>query len=133
MPSDKHIFIVDDHTSMRRALRRLIEATPELAVAGEAATAEAALAAPELDAADLLLVDLNLPGMSGVDMTGELHARQPDYPCVVVSAFWEPSIVESALQAGAGGFASKCRSDALIASLEQVLAGERDVVAVGDG
>lgn len=133
MPSDKRIFVVDDHSSVRRALRRLIEATPELAVAGEAASAEAALTAPELEAADLLLVDLNLPGMSGVDMIGELHARQPDYPCVVVSAFWEPSVVERALRAGAGGFVGKGRSDALIPSLQQVLAGERDVVAVGDG
>ena len=132
MTSDKHIYIVDDHASMRRALRRLIEATPELSVAGEAASAEAALAAPELDSADLLLVDLNLPGMSGVDMIGELHAQRPDYPCVVVSAFWEPSIVAGALRAGAGGFVSKGRSDALIPSLKQVLAGERDVVAVGD-
>ena len=61
-PTDpKNIFIVDDHASMRRALRRLIESTPNLGVAGEAASAETALTAPELDAADLLLVDFNLP------------------------------------------------------------------------
>ena len=66
-------------------------------------------------------------------MISQLRAQHPDYACVVVSAFWEPSIVDSALRAGAGGFVSKGRSDALIPSLQQVLAGERDVVAIGDG
>ena len=99
-------------------LRRLLE-EDGLTVLGEAASAEDALRTPELQRAALVLVDLSLPGMSGLDFirSGCVEVSR----CLVVSAHIEPFYVQAARQAGAAGFVAKDDPDAILAAVRRAL------------
>ena len=114
------VFIVEDHAGMRRALRRLLERAGELKVAGEAASAEAALEALRDESPDLLVVDLNLPGMSGIDLIARVRQAHPDVRCIVVSAYAEAERRRAAMDAGALGFVSKDEPHKIVPALIEV-------------
>lgn len=98
-----NLFILEDHATMRRMLRLFVEESG-MDVSGEAVSGEEALATTLPDEADLVLVDLSLPGMSGLEFIQKLHHRCPDCCCLVVSAHIEPFYAEAARKAGAVGF-----------------------------
>lgn len=104
--ADHGVFIVDDHAGMRRVLRRLVDRTPGFYVTGEAASAEEALERMADASPYLALVDINLPGMDGIELVSALTARSR-VKCVVVSAYAEAERVRAALAAGARAFVSK--------------------------
>ena len=116
--NDQTIFILEDHDLMRRMLRRLLE-EDGLTVLGEATSAEDALYAPELRRAALVLVDLSLPGMSGLDFIRS--PRTEANRCLVVSAHTEPFYIQAARQAGAAGFVAKDDPDAILAAVRRAL------------
>ena len=91
---------------MRRALRRLVGRVPRFYVAGEAASAEEALDRVKQCEPSLFLVDVNLPGMNGIELIAALTRRSPAC-CVAMSAYAGPERVRAALEAGAQAFASK--------------------------
>ena len=113
------VFIVEDHAGMRRALRRLVERLPHFYVMGEAASAEEALASLDGQVPGVVLVDLNLPGMNGIDLIKALTERAR-IKCVVVSAYAESERVQAALSAGARAFVSKDQPERLSALLPVV-------------
>ena len=105
---------------MRRALRRLLERAADLQVAGEAASAEAALDALREAPPDLLVVDLNLPGMSGIDLISRVREAHPDVRCIVVSAYAEAERRRAAMDAGAMDFVSKDEPHKIVPALIDV-------------
>lgn len=107
---------------MRLALRQLLEGA-SLAVVGEAESAEQALDRLAGATPDLVLVDLGLPGMSGLEFIRRLRAERPDLTCVVVTAHGDPRTRRRALAAGAAGFASKADPDAILAVVREALGG----------
>ncbi len=117
--NDQTIFILEDHDLVRRMLRRLLE-DDGLTVVGEAVSAEDALRAPELRRAALVLVDLSLPGMSGLDFIRS--PRTEASRCLVVSAHTEPFYAQAACQAGAAGFVAKDDPDAILEAVRRALA-----------
>lgn len=122
MRSSLHrLFIVEDHPAMRRMMRRLIETTPGLGVLGEAASAEEALASLSGLAPDLLLVDLSLPGMSGIEFVRRLRLERPELRCLVVTAHADELYRHSALAAGASGYVTKDDPDEVLAMVWQLL------------
>lgn len=119
------VFIVEDHEIVRQMLREYLEEEPDLVVSGEAATAEEALKALAEAEAELVLVDVALPGMSGIELVHRLHARHPKLPMAMLSGHRENSYVNEALEAGASGYILKGQSDKLAAALRQVVQGEQ--------
>lgn len=117
------VMIVEDHAGMRRALRRLLERSPQLQVSGEAASAEEALDRVSAEHPDLLVVDLNLPGMSGIDLIARLRQQHPKVRCIVVSAYAEAERRRAAFDAGALGFVSKDEPHKIVATLLEAAAG----------
>jgi DNA-binding NarL/FixJ family response regulator len=95
------VVIADDDRDFRDALAVLIELVPELAVAGKAATAEEAFGLVEATQADACLIDLFMPGMSGVEAVRELRARHPELVIVVMTGFDEEEMLQAAHEAGA--------------------------------
>jgi DNA-binding NarL/FixJ family response regulator len=73
---------------------------------------------------DLVLVDISLPGMSGVDLLTELRRRYPDLPCLIVSAHSHPSYAQQVLDRGARGYVAKEEATAIIEAIKLVLKGE---------
>jgi DNA-binding NarL/FixJ family response regulator len=100
------IVIVDDHPLVRDAIRRTL-AAPDMAVVGEAGTGPEGLAIAASLAPDLILVDLNLPGMSGHELLRDLRTRAPGARLVVLTASSSADDAEQAILAGAAGYLTK--------------------------
>ena len=99
------VSIVDDDDSVRTAMSSLVRSLGYEACLF--ASAEAFLASPHLDDTSCLIADIQMPGMSGLDLQSELHARQRYIPIIFITAFAEERIRKRAEAAGALGFFSK--------------------------
>jgi DNA-binding NarL/FixJ family response regulator len=118
----RKILIVDDHPMMREGLRGVIEHEPDMMVCGEAENARQAMdAVPELTP-DLLLVDITLPGKSGLELVKDLKALHPGLPILAISMHDESLYAERMLRAGANGYITKRQpSEELVKAIRQVL------------
>ena len=106
MSEPLRIVLVDDHAFIRSAIRQALDA-PDLQVVGEAATAEAALdAIPALDP-DLVLLDVDLPGMNGLQLLRELRPRLPNTVFVMLTVSSDQADVLEAIRLGAAGYLTK--------------------------
>ncbi len=120
------ILIVDDHEIVRRGLKQILtDAFPDLQV-GEAGDARQALEAAGRQAWDIVLLDINMPGRSGLDALEDLKALHPHMPVVVLSAFPEADFALRSLKLGACGYVNKqSASDELLNAIRKALAGGR--------
>ena len=96
----KRIFIVDDHPVFREGLVGLIKREGDLTVCGEANDARQAMAAFERAKFDLLLVDISLPGKSGLELIRDIRAVRPNTAVLVISMHDESLYAERVLRAG---------------------------------
>lgn len=117
------IFIVEDHPLMQRAVSALVGRLPDATVCGIAATGEEALLQLPEAQADLVLVDVSLPGMSGIELAGAITTQWPALPCLMLSGHQEAAYVERALAAGARGYVMKGETQELNAAILYVLDG----------
>jgi DNA-binding NarL/FixJ family response regulator len=118
------VLIVDDHPIFRDGLAGLLATLPEVEVAATAGTAEEALAALTRTSPDVVLMDINLPGTSGVEATRRVSAIAPATAVLVISMVDDDDSVFAALAAGARGYVLKGASAAEItAALRTVAAG----------
>ena len=108
-PAQKKILIVDDHPMMREGLRGVINREPDLIVCGEVETAYQALDAVAKLAPDLALVDITLPGKSGLELVKDLKVMHPHLAILAISMHDESLYAERMLRAGAGGYITKQR------------------------
>lgn len=106
-PAPKQILIVDDHPMMRDGLAALITAQPDLAVCAQAADARTALQAIETLRPDLVLMDISLPGKSGLETIKDIQALAPGLAVLVLSMHDEALYAERVLRAGARGYVMK--------------------------
>jgi FixJ family two-component response regulator len=103
--SDQTVLIIDDDESVRRALRRLVRSVGLKAESH--ATAEEFLRAPEKPAPGCLVLDVHLPGLSGLELQQYLATKGRRIPIVFITAYVEENIRERALRAGAVAFLYK--------------------------
>jgi len=120
------IVLVDDHEVVRLGLRSLLERQPDLMVVGEAETAQEAVCAVESLAPDVVVLDIRLPGRSGVEACAEIKRRRPETKIVVLTSYAEDEVLLDAIAAGAEGYVLKqVGSDDLVRALRRVGRGER--------
>ncbi len=112
------VLIVDDHTLVRAGLGRLLQTFDGIQVVAEASTAEQALEMALFHLPDLILMDLSLPGRSGLDALSDIRTRMPNIRTVMMSMHDDTGHVRDALDRGAVGFVVK---DAAPAELELAL------------
>jgi len=122
------ILIADDHELLRRGLKTILtEAFPDLQV-GEAVDARQTLEAAARQVWDAVLLDINMPGRSGLDALQDLKRLYPQMPVVVLSVFPEKDYAVRAFKLGASGYISKqSASGELLAAIRKALAGGRYV------
>ena len=107
MPDTLKILIADDHPLFRDGMRGLLSTQPDMEVAGEATTGEEAVAlAVELEP-DVVLMDLRMPGGSGLEATRRILAARPRVRILVVTMFEDDATVFTAMRAGARGYILK--------------------------
>lgn len=120
------ILLIDDHAVVRAGYRRLLESSPHLRVVGEAEDGESGYQRYVEASFDIVILDLSLPGRSGLETLRRLLARDSDACVLVFSMHEEPAFVERALAAGARGFITKSSPpDILVQAVEAVARGER--------
>jgi DNA-binding NarL/FixJ family response regulator len=120
------LLLADDHAIVRGGLKQIFALQPDLAVTGEAINGAEVLECLRHGAFDLLLLDLNMDGISGVDLIARVKARQPELPVLVLSMHNEASVAARMLKAGASGYTSKdCEPAILLAAIRKVAAGGR--------
>ena len=126
-PQDKkRVLLVDDHPVLRKGLVRLIDSKEEFVVCGEASTAADAMTLiRELDPA-LVIVDIGLPGTSGIELTKTIRTEYPQLPVLILSMHEEALYATRALRAGAMGYIVKQDAiDNIASALREALNGRR--------
>jgi len=124
------ILIADDHAILRRGLKEILENELEKTRCGEAKNATEVLARIQDEDWDLVILDINMPGRSGLDVLRDLKADRPRLPVLVLSMHPEDQYAKRVLKAGASGYINKeSAPDELIKAVRKVLAGGRYVSA----
>jgi DNA-binding NarL/FixJ family response regulator len=120
------VLIADDHAIVREGLKQLFALDQDLMVAGEAVDGAAVLETVRQGDFDLVLLDMTMPGVSGVNLISRIRAQENAPPILVLSMHNELQIARRALNAGAAGYLTKdSRPDILIAAIRKVAAGGR--------
>ena len=123
-PPRMRVMLVDDHPLMRAAVRQALTA-PGVEMVGEAATAEETLEVAPRVRPDVLLVDIDLPGMDGVELVRELAPRLPDTRIVMLTVSSSDHHLLDAMRCGAAGYLTKDLSpEALLRAVRGAHAGE---------
>ena len=129
-PSSIRVFVVDDHPVVRSGLQTMMESTSEFALAGMAASGEEALDNIATSGSDVLLLDLRMPGMTGLELMDRLRERHMTLPIVILTNYHSDEDIFRAFQAGAMAYLLKSASgEELLNTIRMVHAGERWIPA----
>ena len=101
------ILLADDHTLFRKGVRTLLEQMEDTDVVGEAASGEEAVAQARQWVPDVVLMDIKMPGISGIDATQRILQDNPHIGVILVTMFDDPQSVFSGMRAGARGYVLK--------------------------
>ena len=101
------ILLVEDHETVRQGLKLLIDREPDLEVVDEASDGAQAIERGRLEHLDVVVMDLSMPGMSGVVATRKLKELRPDLPVVSLTRHADQTFLEELLRAGASGYVLK--------------------------
>jgi len=119
------VLLVDDHAVVREGYRRLLERSSQIEVVGEAADAASAYQAFAEHTPDVVVMDISLPGVSGIEATRRLLARRPEARILIFSIHDEAVFALRALEAGARGYLTKASApDTLVDAVEIVAQGK---------
>jgi two-component system invasion response regulator UvrY len=120
------VLLVDDHAVVREGYRRLLERDGGLAVVGEAATAAEAIRCDSELKPDVIVLDIALPGISGIEVLRRVIARRSEARVLMFSMYQDGIYASRAINAGARGYLSKASApDLLVEAVRSVAAGRR--------
>ena len=118
------LLIADDHAIVRDGLKRILAAVPDMQVAAEAASGDQALALVRAQDFDVLVVDMSMPGLSGMDLIKRLRIEKPASRVLVLSMHGEKQYAARALKAGAAGYLNKdSAAEQLVGAIRKIAAG----------
>lgn len=121
----RRILVVDDHGLFREGLKMILRRDTRFTVVAEADNAEEGIRAALTARPDIVLLDISLPGRSGIDLAREIHVKLPDTRIIIVSMFLKPELVKEAVEAGASGYINKSSSpDTLLEGIRHVEEGQ---------
>ena len=122
------VLIVDDHAVVRSGLRRVLEAEPDLEVVGEAGDAQNAVFQTRATNPDVILLDVVMPGKTGIEVIPEVLHDAPEAKVLILSMQDDPRYVRAAFEAGASGYVLKEAVDTdVVAAIRAVAGGGRYV------
>lgn len=121
----KRIIIVDDHEIVRLGLRSLLDQYPQYEVVAEASNAKESISMVDSFEPDIVLMDIRLPGRSGIEACEEIKEKHPEVRVIMLTSYAEDEMLFSAIKAGASGYVLKqIDSEGLVKSLDAVARGE---------
>ncbi len=101
------LLIIDDHEMVREGLKAILTTESDFSIVGDAANAEQAFELIERLRPDVILLDIRLPGTSGIDVCRTVTERYPEIAVIILTTFTDESLVAQCIQAGARGFIVK--------------------------
>lgn len=120
------LLLAEDQSMVREALAALLGLEPDIEVVAQVARGDEVLAAAREHRVDVALLDIEMPGMTGIEAAAELHRELPGVKVVVVTTFGRPGYLRRAMESGADAFLVKdAPASQLAAAVRKVLAGER--------
>jgi len=120
-----NVFLLDDHEIVRRGVKELLEAEPDITVVGEAGTAASALARIPALKPDVAILDVRLPDGDGVSVCRDIRSRMPEVACLMLTSFSDDEALFEAIMAGAAGYVLKqIRGTDLVGAVRTVASGE---------
>lgn len=118
------VLLADDHAIVRAGLKEILADTGDIAVAGEATNGQEALALVRAHDYDLAVLDMSMPGRSGIELIKLIKAEKPKLRILVLSMHSEQQYAVRALRAGAAGYLTKeSAADELVAAIRRIAAG----------
>ena len=118
------ILIADDHSIVRDGLKRILASTADLQVAGEASSGDQALQLVKSNDYDVVMLDLSMPGLSGLDLIKRLKLEKPKLRILVLSMHGEQQYAARVLKAGAAGYLNKdSAAELLLGTLRKIAGG----------
>jgi len=118
------VLLCDDHELVRRGLRSVLDGVGGVRIVAEAADADAAIKAVDTDPPDVVIMDVRLPGRSGIEACREIRSAHPETKVLILTAHADDEALFSSILAGAAGFVLKqVRGADLVGAIRQVAAG----------
>jgi DNA-binding NarL/FixJ family response regulator len=118
------VLIADDHKIVRDGLKRILAATTDVQVAAEASSGDEALALVKAQDFDLAMLDMSMPGLSGLDLIKRLRIERPKLRILVLSMHGEQQYAARVLKAGAAGYLNKdSAAEALLSAIRKIAVG----------
>lgn len=119
------IVLADDHEIVRSGIRMVLEAQPDMTVVAEAGDGDDAVRYALGHKPTILVLDLNMPNVSGLDAIPKIQKASPETKIIVLTMQAEPAFARQALQSGAGGYVVKqSAASELVGAIRSVLAGD---------
>lgn len=123
--------IVDDHAIVRSGLRQFLSEQVDMRVAGEASNGREAIDLVRTTELDVLLMDLSLPGQSGMDALAMIKAKAPDVGILILSGYPEEHYAVSLIKQGASGYLNKgCDPEEILRAIRTVSLGRRYISVI---
>jgi DNA-binding NarL/FixJ family response regulator len=124
------VVIADDHTILREGLRQLLSSAGDVQVVADAADSHEVMARVRSEDFDLLLMDMSMPGKSGIDLIKQVKSEKPKLRILVLSMHEEPQYAVRAIKAGASGYVTKdSASSQLVTAIRKVAGGGAFITA----
>ncbi len=124
------LLLVDDHELVRAGIRRILEDIKGLVIAGEAGCGEDAVKWCRQHAVDVVLMDMNMPGIGGLEATRKIVRYNPDIRVIMLTIYTEHPLPAKVMQAGASGYLSKgAAPQEVICAIRAVHAGQRYIAS----
>lgn len=123
------LLLADDHAIVRSGLRQLFSLAPDIRVLAEAVDGASVLDALRAELPDVVILDINMPGLSGPDLITRIKSHWPVLPVLVLSMHNEPQVAARVLKAGASGYVTKdSEMDVLLTAIRKVASGGKYIV-----
>ena len=120
------VLVADDHTVVRRGLKEVLEESKDIRVEGEASNAREVLEQVRKQAWDVVVLDINMPGRSGLELLEDLRRERPQIPVLILTIYSEDQFALRALRSGAAGYLTKeAVPERLVEAVRKVVQGGR--------
>lgn len=123
------VFVVEDHERLRKLIISFLATLEDIEVIGDAASAEAALEHPEFITAQIVLTDLNMPGITGIELTKRISEEFSDKQVILLTAHDDSFYADKAFEAGARAYIVKNDPSIIGETINRVLAGEDKIIS----
>ncbi|MGD9972935.1 MAG: response regulator [Desulfatirhabdiaceae bacterium] len=120
------VLLADDHSIVRAGLRRIVEESGDMVVVAEASNGREAIQLVQKNCPDVAVIDISMPDLDGLEVTGHLLSAYPDLPVIILTMHEEDQYVVRAIEAGAMGYITKRSApEQLVTAIRQVRDGIR--------